>query len=208
MDLWQILRSGQVRRWHANPDMASTAETNAAHQWAVAVIMMAIRPDAAPALLRACLLHDVGEVVGDLPGDFKAANPAVAEAHAAAEAEARIAMGASYWLSDDETRWLKLADRVAAWWWVACERPHLLSGGGWPEALVWIVREAQSLKSATVLRLVEVVGAKVGSRAGSFDGFMHLAPPDRPGMEPTPPGGSAAAGRAEHMAATIGEAAA
>ena len=76
MSLYDIIRAGRVARWHANPDMAHIRETNAEHQWMVAVILLQLLPkDAAPLaehLIFAALHHDVGEVIGDPPAALNA----------------------------------------------------------------------------------------------------------------------------------------
>jgi hypothetical protein len=149
MSLYDIIRAGRVARWHANPDMAHIRETNAEHQWMVAVILLQLLPkDAAPLaeqLIFAALHHDVGEVIGDLPAPFKDRRPEVAALHAEEEAKVREEMGAGFWLTAEERDWLSLADRLAAWVHVAHHRPELLDGDGWPEAGAWISTAASKL---------------------------------------------------------------
>lgn len=148
MSLHQILRAGRVTRWHSNPDLAHIRETNAEHQWMVAMILHDIWPGHSPlppALVRAALVHDLGEVIGDLPGPFKAARPDIAALHADAEAQARTDMGAGFWLTEEEARWLMLADRLAAWVHVAHHRRWLLRHDGWPEVEAWIIDAARAL---------------------------------------------------------------
>lgn len=152
MSLYDIIRAGRVARWHANPDMAHIRETNAEHQWMVAVILLQLLPkDAAPLaehLTFAALHHDVGEVIGDLPAPFKDRRPEVAALHAEEEAKLREEMGAGFWLTAEERDWLSLADRLAAWVHVAHHRPELLVGDGWPEAGDWICAAASKLGCA------------------------------------------------------------
>lgn len=92
-DITQVLRSGHVRRWHQNPDMAACGENNAEHQWNVAAILLYIEPNATREQLIAALFHDVGELkVGDKPWTMKHEFPHLAKHHAEVEASERSKM--------------------------------------------------------------------------------------------------------------------
>lgn len=62
----EAVRAGKVNRWHTVPTAAK--QTNAEHQWSVAVIILSIYPDCSINLLKAALMHDAHEkVFGDVP---------------------------------------------------------------------------------------------------------------------------------------------
>jgi hypothetical protein len=118
MNTYEIWRSGLVRRWHANPDMAHTGQTNAQHQWGCAVLALALFPDD-PLTLRAALLHDVGEVgVGDLASPAKKANPALLQLLNVAEADNMARLGVELVQDARIRQRLHLVDRLEAWLWV------------------------------------------------------------------------------------------
>lgn len=146
MTLSTLIRSGRVRRWHANPDLAHTGETNGHHQWVVATLILKLHPDAAPALVIEALWHDVGELgCGDLPGPFKDAHPEIAVAHAAAERRVREDLCGASWLDEEEREWLVLCDRLAAWLWMSHAAPHCAAHRDWRDARVWIEGAAERL---------------------------------------------------------------
>ncbi len=132
LDLW---RSGLVQRWHANPDLAWTGQTLAAHQWGCAVLLKQLFPLASGDALFATLTHDIGEmIVGDLPAPFKNANPVMAAQHAAFEKiQADKIRGSNISLTSAETDRLKLVDMLEAYLWVAQKNPAILDKDGWPE---------------------------------------------------------------------------
>lgn len=145
-DLHEILRGGYCTRWHANPYLAHVRETLAEHHARVAQILLALHPSPSRHLLDAALHHDAGEPeCGDLPGPFKAAHPEIAAAHAACEARRLVELGCLPNLSETELRWLKMADRLAAYAHVAHVRPDLLGRFGWREMLAEVVAQAWQL---------------------------------------------------------------
>jgi len=134
MSLFELWRSGLVRRWHCNPDLAHTGQSNAAHQWGVAMIILAQHPNPSAALIRAALCHDVGEmVVGDLPYPFKKANPDFAARHRDFEDMARVNLVGAFDLTETDWRWLKYADAHEAILWMRQHRPELESRADWAE---------------------------------------------------------------------------
>lgn len=147
MNLYKLIRSGLVRRWHTDPDMAHTGETNAQHQWAVASLVLALHPAPSLDLVREALWHDVGEMgCGDLPAYFKAAQPDIAAAHA--EVEAQIRAGICPVITDlapNDLDWLILCDRLAAWLWMAEREPRLIEHVDWRRDRDWIGLRASQL---------------------------------------------------------------
>jgi 5'-deoxynucleotidase YfbR-like HD superfamily hydrolase len=151
MRLYDVIRAGRVTRWHSNPDLAHIRETDAEHQWMVSVILLAIYPHRSPLdllpLLIAGIVHDTGELIGDLPLDFKLRCPDVAAAHSDEEAKVRQELGTDYFLRPGEAAWLKLADRLSALVHVAHHRPDLLGQAKWIEDRCWVQDKARELGS-------------------------------------------------------------
>ena len=140
--------AGEVRRWHANPALAREGQTNADHQGRCVQLLLMLHPEASPALVRCMAFHDVGEVVGDLPGPVKRAHPGMAQAHAKIEAEARDHLcGALPWLTPVEARWLDLVDRLEAACFVISRQPGeaLRPRVGWKESLSRLQDDADAL---------------------------------------------------------------
>lgn len=146
-NLYEILRGGYCTRWHANPDLADIRETLAEHHARIAQILLALHPAPSAALIDAAVHHDAGEPgCGDLPQPFKEANPYIAQAHADAERAELGRLGISVMIDDDEARWLKLADRLAAYAHVAQVRPVVLSRSDWRRGRVQIMWMAVRLE--------------------------------------------------------------
>ncbi|MCJ8139499.1 YfbR-like 5'-deoxynucleotidase [Falsirhodobacter halotolerans] len=157
MSLHSILRSGYVRRFHANPNLAHVGDTVAHHHALVAQIIFAAHPAPSIDLIRAALHHDCGEMmVGDLPGPFKDAAPALARQHEAWEQDALEGMGLRWTLSSKERAWLAFADRLAAFVHVQHVAPHVLMGDGWPEARTRLAERAEMLGWGAVRTLVNL----------------------------------------------------
>lgn len=150
MTVAALYLSGETRRWHANPVMARTAQTIADHQCRAAQLLLALHPDANPSLIFYVLHHDVGEALaGDLPQPFKAANPAVAAAHAEVEAQlcADILGNGMPWLNAVEQDWAKLVDLLeAALFTLFHALPeYYRPGSGWAATEIDILRRARAL---------------------------------------------------------------
>ncbi len=133
MNITETLRSGYVLRWHTNPEMNHATENLAQHQWAVAMIVQWLYPDASKDLIMAALTHDVGELrAGDLSHDFKRDNPEFAEQHDIVETIFRENIcGADPALDHDEHTLLKIADWLAAWDYMTRIRPGLRNRSDW-----------------------------------------------------------------------------
>lgn len=132
-NLYEILRGGFCTRWHSNPDVANTRETLAEHHGRVAQIILALHTAPTLALIDAALHHDTGEPgLGDVGGPAKWENPVLAEMLDDAESDNRRRIGVDIsGLTDDETAWLKFADRLAAVAYVTHVAPHLLARADW-----------------------------------------------------------------------------
>lgn len=133
-DLW---RSGFVRRWHMNPDMADCGDTTAAHQGRCAMLVIALFPDHSRELLHAAVTHDAAEVVvGDLSAPFKRAGGRAAEvalAHAEVEAEVLERVGLAVDLDELDAARLTLVDRLDAYLMARHHRPQILARDDWRE---------------------------------------------------------------------------
>ena len=131
MNIKQVWRSGLVRRWHSNPDMASTNQNNGHHSWGCAVLAMHLFADDLD-LLRAAILHDVAEVnLGDVSGLAKRHDADLKSAIDAAEAKNGKRLGVDY-IGGER---LKLIDMLEAYLWVKHHNPEILNGNGWPEQI-------------------------------------------------------------------------
>jgi hypothetical protein len=140
-------RSGYVKRYHSNPDIAHLGDTLAHHQGQVAQIIFALHPNPSLELIYEALHHDVGEMdVGDMGALAKQANPDLRATLADLETQSRISQGCPpKWLDTDERAWLKLADRLQAYKHVQHVAPHLLRDNGWPECRRWILGQCAKL---------------------------------------------------------------
>ncbi len=131
MNITETWRSGFVRRWHSNPDLAATGQTNAHHQWGCAVLATHLFPGDHD-LLRAAILHDVAEVnLGDISGLAKRKTPALKAALDQAEFDNANRLGIEYTSSDR----LKLVDMLDAYLWAKHHRPDIHDGHGWPDQM-------------------------------------------------------------------------
>lgn len=134
----RIYAAGKVRRWHANPALAHVAQTNADHIGGCIRLLLMLHPLPPYRLIRAVAHHDDGERwVGDLPYDFKQANPEAAETHASAERQALVeVLGTDPLdaLQPQDRQWLRLVDRLEPYAHVAMYRPDELRRNGWPQA--------------------------------------------------------------------------
>ena len=141
--------SGSVRRWHMNPAMAQTAQTDADHQGRCVHLLLVLHPGPSAALIRAVATHDGGELdAGDLSHDFKRDNPRMAAAHAEFEDRARqVIFGPDPDLTPDERLWVKLIDRLEGACWCIVTNPNEYNRprAGWLKAELRLVQDAEDL---------------------------------------------------------------
>ena len=125
-NLPQLYVSGSVQRYHQNPVLASTCQTNADHQGRCVMLLLALHLDLSVALIRAMATHDVGELIaGDLSALFKQDNPEFAALHRKIEDAARHdIIGWDYNLTDDDKRWAGMIDRLESLCWCILKAPH------------------------------------------------------------------------------------
>lgn len=145
-NIFDMLDSGRVRRWHCNPDMADCGEDNAQHQWHVAVFVLWLKPEASRELLIAALTHDTGELMtGDLPYPVKSANPEMYQMHEAIEREKRLSIIKTERLTEHEINVLKAADRLAAWDRMLRHAPGLRHRSDWRRDQAEMLKAVESL---------------------------------------------------------------
>jgi hypothetical protein len=108
-----IRQAGGVARYHTEPLIPP--QTNAQHSWNVAMLARALWSDDTTLTL-AALLHDTGEVRGDLPAPSKWISPAMKAASNDVEHDARVALGTQLTLTDEQQYRLKLVDYLEACW--------------------------------------------------------------------------------------------
>ena len=142
-----IYRSGHVQRYHQNPSLAWLGQTNAAHQWGVAMLLRELFPLASGSLMRETLYHDAGEMGAcDASSPAKTAHPEMAKAIARAEETERWQMGIALGgLTPKEEQILRLCDRLEALLFVATRAPWVLETGDWPEARQEVFAMAEEL---------------------------------------------------------------
>jgi len=131
-------------RWHAGdsaPWLARSGDTVGAHGARMAIMAKRTWPDASPALIWACIAHDLGEAVsGDAPMSAKAD----AELKAAldrVEAQALNDMGIDMPLSALDRARLKYLDRLDAYLWAEHHAPHLMEWDKWQAASKWLAQQ-------------------------------------------------------------------
>lgn len=112
MDILKILESGDVQRYHANPGISK--QTNASHQWRVAMLMMWAFPDTKLSDLYNALVHDCAELItGDLPATLKWSNPEVKDLLDDIESDAEIDMfGCQLLVEPDIKAKIKICDML------------------------------------------------------------------------------------------------
>ena len=152
-----IHRSGYVRRWHSNPDLAHITETLAHHHGQVAQIIFELHPEPSIELIYEALHHDCGEmVIGDVPYPAKQYDLELTALLNKSEGEARNKMGCPCEkLSISDVRWLKFADRLQSYRHVQHAAPHVLKRKDWKEILDWLMKEADALRISRNVYLIE-----------------------------------------------------
>ena len=125
-NLPQLYVSGSVVRYHQNPVLASTCQTNADHQGRCVMLLFALHPNPSVYLIRAMATHDVGElIVGDPSALFKQDNPEFAAEHRKIEDLARYAIvGWRDAVTPPEAKWLRMIDRLESLCWCILKAPH------------------------------------------------------------------------------------
>lgn len=156
MSLARLYLSGSVARWHMNPAMVHTGQSDADHQGRCVALACALHPTPSANLLRWLATHDAGELdAGDLSLGFKQAQPQIADAHATFEMGARTTLcGPDPALTLDEVRWAKLIDRLEAACWVLHRNPaeYDRPASGWKRAEAGMLMTADDLGCGVAVR--------------------------------------------------------
>ena len=136
-----IHRSGYVRRYHSNADLAHLGDTDAHHHGQVVQIIFQLEPRPSLDLLYEAAHHDCGELdIGDMSALAKCDYPVMAAMIAAHEKSRRAEMGCPVRkLGRLDSLLLMVADGLQAWMHVRHFAPHLLIGGRWPETKARII---------------------------------------------------------------------
>lgn len=136
MNPTELWLSGKVRRWHTNAEFSMLTQSNADHQWGVAMVYLALCQRPAMPTLLACLTHDVGERrSADISAPNKRSLPSdLKRAFDTHEAQCRAGvLGASLTdltrLADD--RWVSLCDRIDALLIARLHRPDVVMRDDW-----------------------------------------------------------------------------
>lgn len=130
---YDLYLSGFVQRWHTDPWLAREGQTNAQHQWGVALLIMRLHPAPSAALVFAALTHDAGEyVTGDMPYRFKQRYPEIGEPlETMTDRESAELRGAHIVLTEQDEKWLAFADRLESVLYVRTRDPDRLSENDW-----------------------------------------------------------------------------
>ena len=148
MKVFEIWHSGFVQRWHCNPDLASSNQTNAQHQWACAILAHCLWPDDLR-LLQDALTHDIGEVnIGDVSAVAKNKNPQLKEIMDTVEGDNFKYLGI---IKPRTCARLRLIDMAEAYIWAKKHAPHVMDKLGWPEMRSEILRLADDLGKSSII---------------------------------------------------------
>ena len=138
MTVARIYAAGKVRRWHMNPALSNSNQTNADHQGGCVRLLLMLHPDPSVPLIRAVAHHDDGERwAGDMSAPAKQANRDLADHLFRIERRAlERELGHDVFdkLSAAEASWLLLVDRLEAYAHVSIHRRDELARDGWPAA--------------------------------------------------------------------------
>jgi len=132
-------RGHRLRRFHANCWLADRHQSLADHSWGVTALIVMLHPRPSTTLLAYALMHDAGEhAAGDVPYPAKMASEALRAAVTAVEAQA-LADLLPDWMSslrpsEEDRRWIKMADGLEAILWAA-HHGALARGEGWSEQI-------------------------------------------------------------------------
>lgn len=166
MTLAQVYVSGNVRRYHANPDMAHLGQTNADHQGRCVQLLLGLHASPSVELIKAVAHHDVGEMyASDLSGPFKAGHPALAEAHALIEQEyLRNMLGCDPvdGLANSDLWWLNFVDKLEAYCFMLTHASGEKLLHGWPTARerIFSLAEARAGLRQNVAELIMYLDAR------------------------------------------------
>lgn len=140
--------AGSTHRWHTNPVFAATGDRVDGHSARVAILILQFKPGACAALLRAAIIHDLGEsAVGDMASPIKRNHPDLYAQLERIEADALSAMGlGGLGLHPFDRALLKLCDGLDAYLWARSHRPdYVAAHPEWRAMFARLRRDARSL---------------------------------------------------------------
>ncbi len=169
--------AGSVTRYHTHPRFVHFSQSDAAHAWGVTALIIQLHPNPSRELLVAGVMHDTGErFAGDLPAPVKRAHPALAAQHAALETKLRsttVHMG-DYITTDEDGKWLKLADMLECIMFASLTVPEALSTPPWislMDAIEEFAKHVTPLPAIDIRELMTTAEERRGfaELSGSFD---------------------------------------
>ena len=177
--------AGSVTRYHTHPRFNRFTQSDGAHSWSVAALIIQIHPNPSKELIIAGIMHDTGErFAGDLPAPVKRANPKLAALHAELETKLRAAtvhMG-DYTITKEEAMWLKLSDMLECIMFASITIPEALTTKPWMSLMDTIEAFAETvtpLPSVNIRGLMDATISRQGfdELAGSFDYSRYAEQP-------------------------------
>lgn len=150
MNLHRAFLAGFTRRWHVNPVMSAIEDRVDAHSGRVVRILIMMHPDPSIELLKAAATHDDGEFrTGDISWKYKRTMSADAKAALELEeAHERAEIWGTDWafhLGDLDQDWLRFADLLDAFMWVAHHRRDYLQKPEWGAYLEDLMSRSRAL---------------------------------------------------------------
>ena len=134
------LRTGQVMRYHAQPDVP--CQSNAEHMWGVAMLMLKFYgAEASREMIAAALTHDCGEAdIGDIPSPTKCKVPQIRELVKQLEHEAleRLELNYESVLRPEEKTALKICDVLEGLHYTAKHYHRTNGTEGGPTLQAWV----------------------------------------------------------------------
>jgi hypothetical protein len=149
IDIW---RASFVNRWHMNPDMAHISDPICGHQGRCALLIMALFPDHSADLLRAAIVHDLGEsIVGDVSAPQKEKGAKWLQLHAISEQSALDDMGMQIELGSKDSQRLRLVDKLDAYLFAKLRAPQIMGQAGWLSDAGWLDGAASALNVGPIV---------------------------------------------------------
>jgi len=115
MEINTILRSGEIRRYHATPGVPT--QSLSTHQWGVAMLLQKFYPHESKEVLLYALTHDVAEsATGDMPAPVKRANPRLKTILEVMEERVEEELGIASSLTLEQYQKVKVCDIIESMW--------------------------------------------------------------------------------------------
>lgn len=120
--------AGFTQRWHVQPSLASTGDRVDGHSARVGILILHFHPGASAELLRAALIHDLGESgAGDVPYPVKKKYPDLNQKLEEIEAITLAGMSMKMpKLTETELEIFRFCDRLDSYLWALHHRPRMV----------------------------------------------------------------------------------